>query len=162
MNTLPIRADLSGDPRFTELLARLREAAIAAYAHQDLPFAKMVETLGVARDPGRAPVFQIALNYAERDDASVAGGDVEFALTDLVVGVPSAKFDLNFLAEARPGGLWLECCYKTGLFDRATIDRLLDHFEVLLRGVVADPATRVSALPVLTARELAPAGDRVE
>jgi hypothetical protein len=109
VNTLPIRADLSGDPTFAELLGRVREATVGAYAHQDLPFGKLVETLGVDRDPGRAPVFQIALTYAERDPAPVRGGGVDFVLTDLIVGTDAAKFDLTFLAEARPDGLWFEC-----------------------------------------------------
>jgi len=154
VNTLPIRCDLSGDPAFTELLARVREATVGAYAHQDLPFAKLVETLQVERDPSRAPVFQIALIYAERDTTPVPAGDVEFVMTDLVVGINAAKFDLTFLAEARADGLWFECSYKTALFDAATIRRLLGHFEVLLRGAAADPSARLSQLPVLTEAEL--------
>jgi amino acid adenylation domain-containing protein len=154
VNTLPIRGDLSGDPPFTELLARLRTATVGAYAHQDLPFGKMVETLGVERDPSRAPVFQLALTYAERDAAPVQGADVAFAVTDLVVGIDAAKFDLTFLAEARGDGLWFECSYKTALFDAATVERMLAHLEVLLRGAAADPAARLSQLPVLTAAEL--------
>ncbi len=155
VNTLPVRADVSGDPVFTELLARVREATTGAYAHQDLPFAKMVETLQVERDPSRAPVFQIVLTYAERDDAPLRGGGVDFRLTDLIVGgMTSAKFDLTLLAEARADGLWLECSYKTGLFDAETVQRFLRNWEVLLAGVVADPGARVSALPVLTDGEL--------
>jgi amino acid adenylation domain-containing protein len=154
VNTLPIRADLSGDPAFTELLSRVQEATVGAYGHQDLPFGKLVEALGVDRDASRAPVFQVALTYAERDATPVAGGGVDFVLTDLVVGINAAKFDLTFLAEARAEGLWFECSYKTALFDAATVRRLLGHLEVLLRGVVADPAARLSALPVLTRAEL--------
>ena len=154
VNTLPIRADLSGDPAFTELLARAREATVGAYAHQDLPFGKLVETLRVDRDPSRAPVFQIALTYAERDNTPVTAAGVDFALTELVPAVTPAKFDLTLVAEARSDGLWFECSYKTGLFDAATVARLLGHLEVLLRGVVADPSARLSGLPVLTGPEL--------
>jgi amino acid adenylation domain-containing protein len=154
VNTLPIRADLSGDPPFTDLLAQVHRATIGAYAHQDLPFATIVETLAVERDPSRAPVFQIALVHAERDTAAIAAAGAEFALTDLAVGINAAKFDLGLLAEARADGLWLECSYKTALFDHATIARLVAHYEVLLRGVAADPAARLSALPVLTPAEL--------
>jgi amino acid adenylation domain-containing protein len=153
VTTLPIRGDLAGDPPFTELLARIKDATVGAYAHQDLPFGKLVETLRVERDPGRSPLFQVLLTYAERDVPPVRAARVEFALSDLVVGISAAKFDLDFLAEARPGGLWLECSYKTGLFEPATIERLLGHLEVLLRGAVADPSARLSELPLLTPAE---------
>jgi amino acid adenylation domain-containing protein len=154
VNTLPIRCDVSGDPPFTGLLARVKEAAIGAFAHQDLPFAKLVETVGVERDPSRAPVFQIAMAYAERDDTPVPGAGVDFALDDVVVGLNAAKFDLAFAVEARRDGLWIECSYKTALYDAATARRVLAQFEVLLRGVVADPAARLSQLPLLTDAEL--------
>ncbi len=154
VNSLPVRADLSGDPSFAELLARVREATTGAYAHQDLPFTKLVEMLGVDRDPGRAPVFQIAMTYAERQDLPVTGAGVEFVVTNMVVGIRAAKFDLTILAEARGEGLWFEFAYKTGLFDEATIRRLLGNWEVLLRGAVADPSARLSQLPVLTGAEL--------
>ena len=154
VNTLPIRADVSGDPQFTQLLARVKEAVIGAFAHQDLPFGKLVNTLGVPRDASRAPVFQIALTYAERDDTPVPAGHVEFAATDLVGGIDAAKFDLTFAVEARRDGLRVECSYKTALFDPGTIERLLGNFVVLLRGVAADPSARLSELPVLTGAEL--------
>ncbi len=154
VNTLAVRADLSGDPAFTDLMARVREAVTDAYAHQDLPFGRLVETLRVERDPGRSPVFQIALSYAERDDTRLSAGGVEFAVTDLIRGVNAAKFDLILLAEPRDEGLWFECSFKTGLFDVVTVRRLLGNLEVLLAGVVADPGARLSRLPVLTSGEL--------
>jgi len=154
VNTLPVRADLSGDPAFTIVLGRVKEAVIGAFAHQDLPFVKLVDTLGVERDASRAPVFQIMLAYAERDDTPVPSAGVEFAATDLITGVDAAKFDLTFAVEARRDGLWVECSYKTGLFDPGTMERLLGNFEVLLRGVVADPSAPISRLPVLTDAEL--------
>ena len=154
VNMLPVRADLSGDPSFTELLGRVREATTAAYAHQDLPLGKMVETLQVERDASRGPLFQIVLTYAERTEEPVPAAGVGFVLSNLVMGLRAAKFDLAFLVEARPEGLWFECSYKTGLFDEQTITRLLGNWDVLLRGVAADPATPLSRLPVLTDREL--------
>ncbi|HXP18206.1 MAG TPA: condensation domain-containing protein, partial [Streptosporangiaceae bacterium] len=154
VNTLPIRADLSGDPAFTDLIARVRERTTGAYSHQDLPFSMIVQTVRAERAPDRVPVFQIAFSYAERDSAGVSAAGVEFAITDLVVGINAAKFDLDFAAEARDDGLWFECSYKTALFEPATIRRLLGHLEVLLRGAAADPAARLSRLPVLTGAEL--------
>jgi amino acid adenylation domain-containing protein len=154
VNTLPIRADLSGDPSFRELTSRMKAVTTGAYAHQDLPFGRMVDLLRAERDPGRAPVFQIALAFNERDSRPIEAGGVTFALTDLVAGVSSAKFDLSFTAETRAGGLWIECSYKTSLFDHGTIERLLEHLKVLLAGAVADPDACVSELPVLTPAEL--------
>ncbi len=161
VNTLPIRADLSGDPPFAELLDRVRQATTSAYAHQDLPFAQIVATLSsqapaarVERDPSRTPLFQIALTCADRDPVPVRAAGVDFALTDLVVGISAAKFDLDFSAEARPGGLWIECSYKTALFNPEKVRRLLAHLEVLLRGAVTNPFARLSELPLLTVPEL--------
>jgi amino acid adenylation domain-containing protein len=154
VNTLPIRCDLSGDPPFTSLLARTKDAVLGAFAHQELPFGKVVDALGVPRDASRNPVLQINMTYAERDDTPVPAAGARFAASDLVVGIAAAKFDLNFAVETRRGGLWTECCYKTALFDAGTIERLLAHWEVLLRGVAADPSARLSQLPLLTPAEL--------
>jgi amino acid adenylation domain-containing protein len=154
VNTLPIRADLSGDPPFTEVMARVKQATVGAFAHQDLPFSKIVDTLKVARDARRAPIFQILLTYVEREDVAVPAAGVDFTASDLIAGLPAAKFDLTFAAEARSDGLWIECSYKTALFDPGTIERLLAHLETLLRGVVAKPAARLSELPLLTEAEL--------
>jgi amino acid adenylation domain-containing protein len=153
VNTLPIRTDVSGDPAFTELLARVSAATIGAYAHQDLPFGKLVEALRLPRDPARAPVFQIALTYADRDASPVPAAGIEFTGSDLVVGIKAAKFDLDLLAEVRPGGLWLECSYKTSLFEARTVRQLLENFEVLLRAAAANPAAPLSRLPVLTEQQ---------
>jgi amino acid adenylation domain-containing protein len=153
VNTLPIRTDISGDPSFTELIERVRQATIAAYAHQDLPFAKIVAASGVPRYPGRDPLFQIALTYADRDETPVPAGGTQFALSDLIVGITAAKFDLDFSIESRTNGLWIECSYKTALFSEERIARLLSHLEALLRGAAHDPATRLSELPLLTNAE---------
>ncbi len=150
VNTLPIRVDLSGDPVFTELLARVKAAVIGAYAHQELPFSQIVSALLVPRDPGRTPVFQIALTYADRDRTAVRAAGVDFALSEIVVGTYAAKFDLDFSAEARDEGLWVECSYLTSLFDAGTIARLLEHLQMLLAGAAAEPGTRLSELPVLS------------
>ncbi len=154
VNTLPIRCDAHGDPSFRELLARVREAVVGAFAHQDLPFGQLVDALKVERDASRSPIFQIALTYAERDDTPVQAAGADFRTVDVVRSLDTAKFDLTFAVEARAGGLWLECCYKTALFDAGTIERLLGHLEVLLRGVVSDPGARLSELPLLTDAEL--------
>jgi amino acid adenylation domain-containing protein len=150
VNTLPIRCDLSGDPAFTDVLAQVKEAMVGAFGHQDLPFAQLVDSLKVERDASRTPVFQICFTYAERDDMPVRAAGVDFLLSDVVRGLPAAQFDLAFATEARRDGLWVECSYKTALFDAGTIERLLENLEVLLRGVVAGPSAPVSRLPLLT------------
>ena len=156
VNTLPIRADLTGDPSFAELIDRVRQATLGAYAHQDLPFARLVEILDVERDPGRSPVFQILFTYTDRaDTAAHRGAGVEFSELPLVPSFHPAKFDLDFHVEAGPGGLRFDCCYKTVLFDSGPMAALLGHLEILLAGAVARPAGRLSGLPMLTGAELA-------
>ncbi|MGH3375579.1 MAG: non-ribosomal peptide synthetase, partial [Actinoallomurus sp.] len=151
VNTLAIRGDLSGDPSFAELLGRVRDTTIGAYAHQDLPFAKLVEELQVERDPGRAPVFQVGMTLAEPvGETGAAGLTMRVEKIDL----PVAKFDLSFLAEVREDELWVELSYATKLFDRATARRLLGNLQVVLAGVVQNAARRLSELPVLTEAEL--------
>ncbi|MEZ0112509.1 amino acid adenylation domain-containing protein [Catenulispora sp. EB89] len=150
VNALPIRADLSGDPVFRDLLAQVRERTVAAYAHQELPFAKLVEELGVRRDAGRSPVFQVSFNFGEAAP--------ELALDTVTIrpepiDLPAAKFDLAFFAQVRGDRLWVELSYASALFDRSTVRRMLRNFRVLLAGVVADASSRVSRLPLLTAAE---------
>ncbi|NLU80659.1 amino acid adenylation domain-containing protein [Micromonospora sp. HNM0581] len=150
VNTLPIRTDLSGDPTFVELLARVKAGTLQAYAHQDLPFAKMVEALRVDRDPSRSPIFQIGFTYADSGEArSVAG----LEMTNDPVELAAAKFDLNVAADEREGELTIEASFATALFDAETIERMLGHLRMLLGGVVTNPDRRLSALPLLTPQE---------
>ena len=151
VNTLVMRTDLSGDPSFRELLARVRETAMGAYAHQDLPFEKLVEELRPDRDLSRNPLFQVMLVLQNLPTGSQKLGDID--ATPFGAGVPSAKFDITLIASEVSDGLRVTIVYSTDLFDAATIERMLGHFEVLLEGVVEDPATRVSQLPLLTEEE---------
>jgi amino acid adenylation domain-containing protein len=151
VNTLPIRTDMSGDPTFTDLLGKVWETVVAAYGHQELPFARMVEALGVERDPSRAPIFQIGFTQAEVEgDIEMAGVTVRIEEVDLL----PAKFDLNFAGRIEDGTLWVDLSYATALFDRETVERMLGHFRVLLEGIVKDPSRRLSELPLLTEPEL--------
>jgi amino acid adenylation domain-containing protein len=151
VNLVPVRVELAQDPDFAALLRQVREATVGAYAHQDLPFGRLVEVLGVPRDASRAPVFQVALSYADRpEEVTFCGLSARVEQIEL----PVAKFDLNFLARERADGLWVELSYSTALFDRATARRMLSQLEVLVGGALADPTLRVSQLPVLTAEEL--------
>jgi amino acid adenylation domain-containing protein len=148
---LPIRADLSGDPAFGDVLARVLAAAEGARAHRELPFARIVEAVHVDRDPGRFPVFQVELSCAEPvSDIESAGVTFHRQRIDL----RASRYDLSLLAEPGEEGLLIRATYTPALFDAVTVRRLLGHLEVLLRGAVADPQARLSQLPVLTASEL--------
>ncbi|MES2758519.1 MAG: non-ribosomal peptide synthase/polyketide synthase [Pseudomonadota bacterium] len=151
VNTLVMRARLAGDPAFRELLAAAREAALGAYAHQDLPFEKLVQEVQPARDLSRQPVFQAAFSMLE-----AAGQVPEIAalrIRPVLDENPTAKFDLSLSMMATPDGLRGSFEYAGDLFDRATIERMAGHFETLLECIVADPACRIGALPMLGAAE---------
>jgi amino acid adenylation domain-containing protein len=148
VNTLVLRTDMSGNPTFRELLGRVREVALGAYAHQDLPFEKLVEELQPARDLSHSPLFQVMfiLQNVPRAALELAG----LTLTPVEVDSGTAKFELTLsMAESADGlrGVWE---YNTDLFEAATICRLAGHFQTLLEGIVTDPAQRLSALPLLT------------
>ncbi|MCP4656308.1 MAG: AMP-binding protein, partial [bacterium] len=150
INNLVLRTDLGGDPPFAELLDRVREVALGAFAHQDLPFEKLVEVLRPQRDLSRAPLFQVlfALQTLPAPSDIVAPEGVE--LTPLPLDPGSAIYDLTLNLEEDLSG-WLE--YNTDLFDASTAARLLKHFQCLAQGVVEAPATPLSALPLIAAPE---------
>ncbi len=151
VNTLILRTDLSGNPSFTELLQRVRRVSLAAYAHQNVPFERLVEELGVERDLSRSPLFQVMMVWQN-------ARDVELELPGLKLNFmptysSTAKFDLMLSLEESPAGLRGMLEYSTNLFDRARIVRMIGHFETLLEGIVAHPEQRLSDLPLLTAVE---------
>ena len=150
INTLPIRSDLSGDPSFRELLGRVRERVADARRHRGLPFARLLEEVDVERDTSRAPLFQVALTYAESvPEIRLPELTVQVAQIDL----PAAKFDLDFAAREDADELWLQLTYDVGIFDASTARRILGHLQVLLTGAVGDPTRTLSQLPVLTESE---------
>ncbi|HEY7574850.1 MAG TPA: condensation domain-containing protein, partial [Thermoanaerobaculia bacterium] len=151
VNTLVLRADLSDDPAFETLLRRTRDGALGAYAHQDLPFEKLVEELRPERSLSRTPLFQVMfeLDNAPGEPLALPGVDV----APMELPDSSAKFDLRLLAIGEGDRLELVFEYATDLFDAATIERMAATFERLLEGVVADPAQAVSRLPLLSDRE---------
>ncbi|HSF39107.1 MAG TPA: non-ribosomal peptide synthase/polyketide synthase [Thermoanaerobaculia bacterium] len=151
VNTLVLRADLSGDPRFGDLLERTRARSLAAFAHQQVPFEQLVSELNPERSLAHTPLFQVmlALQNTPAGDLAVPG----LSFHPLDTGVHGAKFDLNLsLGEGAPG-LAGSLEYRTALFDAATARRMLDHLATLLAGAAADPETRLSELPLLPAAE---------
>ncbi|MFF9349253.1 amino acid adenylation domain-containing protein [Streptomyces sp. NPDC014734] len=153
VNTLVLRTDLSGAPTFRELVERVRETDLAAYAHQDVPFEYLVEVLNPERSMSRHPLFQVMLAFQNNETAQLTmpGLDVE-SLT----ATGSAKFDL-FLSVAertapdgRPDGLTGVLEFSTDLFDRATAERLVEGFGRVLAAAVADADRPVGELEVLS------------
>src|SRR5262249_4287146 len=134
LNTLVMRGDLRSNPTFRELLARTREAALQAYAHQDVPFEKLVAELQPERDPSRQALFQVwfALLNQPSDGVAWPGLKVSHAW-DVSPGV---KFDLTVLCYGGAAGLTVGIEYATELFDEPTIDRFGRHFTHVLEQVV--------------------------
>ncbi|MGH2391570.1 MAG: non-ribosomal peptide synthetase, partial [Chloroflexota bacterium] len=151
VNTLALRTHLSGDPSFTELLARVRETTLGAYAHQDLPFEKLVETLQPERSRSYAPLFQVmlALHNAPATPPRLGKGSTKY----IELENSTARFDLTLSLEEQEGALVGRIEYDTALFKRETISRMSGHFATLLAGVTADPSRTISTLPLLTEPE---------
>jgi amino acid adenylation domain-containing protein len=147
LNVLVLRADLSGDPTFAELLARVRRRALKAYAHQAVPFERLVQELAVRRDPARNPLFQAMLNLQNAPPSGADFPGIESESTP--VKTPTSKVDLTFMARERDGRLVGEWEYSTDLFDATTIQRMAAHFETLLEAAAADPEQPVADLPLL-------------
>ena len=150
-NLLAFRADLGDDPAFAGLLGRVRESALAAYLHQDLPFEKLLEELQPERHLSRTPLFQVTLvlQNVPRTAVELPG----LTLTPLEIDSRSANFDLNLQLTEAGGEIsgWLE--YRTDLFDAPTVDRMAGHLRRLLEAAAADPGARISRLPLLSPGE---------
>ncbi len=151
VNTLVMRTNLSGDPSFSELLGRVREMAMDAYSHQDLPFEMLVEALQPERDLGHTPLFQVmfVLENTPMPQIELTG----LSATPLMTASTTAKFDLTLAMENTATGLVGWWVYNTDLFDSSTIERMTGHFLRLLEGIVANPKKRISQLPLLTQPE---------
>ena len=148
VNALVMRTDFSDDPTFCELLTRVRQTCLGAYAHQDLPFDRLVAELQPERRSNYNPLCRVFLVYQNFPMPSAEAAGVD--LSELRMGTGTAKFDLTLFVRDADGGLLVTAEYDTDLFDPATITRLLGHFRDLLEAVVADPEQPVWALPMLT------------
>jgi amino acid adenylation domain-containing protein len=151
VNTLALRTDLAGDPSFRELLRRVREVALGAYAHQDVPFEQLVEALQPVRDPSRPPLFQtmLVLQNAPLRSQELSG----LTFSSVQVDREASMFDLTLYLTEMEDGLLATIEYNTDLFDEGTIERLASHFEQLLGSIAASPDERLSRLRVLTEAE---------
>ncbi|MFF8659172.1 amino acid adenylation domain-containing protein [Streptomyces huasconensis] len=173
VNTLALRTSLDGDPTFTELLGRVRETALSAFTHQEVPFERLTAELAPSRGLSHSPLVQVlfSLHTMPGEGLDLPGVERE----PLPSGFDATQFDLTFTLERRPdGSIAGAVVYGTDLFDERTIDRLTGHLTTLVRGAVSAPRTRLSALPLLTepehaelrrlnatAKELAPGAPRL-
>jgi amino acid adenylation domain-containing protein len=147
VNTLVMRTDLSGNPSFRDLLKRAREVALGAYEHQDLPFEKLVAELKPERSLSHMPLFQVLFAVQNVPRTALTLGTLE--LEDFPFTRQLSKFDLSLYVGEPADGLSLSFEYNTNLFDEATIARMADHFETLLKAIVADPDQLIAYLPLI-------------
>lgn len=151
LNSLVLRGDLSGDPTFREMLQRVRQTALAAYAHQELPFEKLVDALQPARDLSRAPLFQVL--FVLQNEPLRLPELTGLKVTPFQVHSGTAKFDLMLSLEEGADGLGGFIEFNSDLFDAETIARLLGHYQMLLETVAVDAEQHLSQLPLLTEPE---------
>jgi len=144
LNTLVLRTDCSGDPSFQELLQRVREVTVAAYAHQDVPFELLVEALRPTRIVGANPLFQVIFTL----DPPWSSSKLDWTLQHFEVHTGTAKMDLTLELDERASGIVGRWEYSTDLFEAATIARLTSHLQNLLEGMVIQPTQRLSELPL--------------
>ena len=151
VNTLVLRTDLSGAPSFATLLERVKESTLEAYAHQDVPFEKLVEVLSPARDLGRSPLYQVMFALQNAPYSTLELGSA--TLQNFNVHTVAAQCDLTLVMAEMSGGMVCSVEYSTDLFEMRTIARLIEQFKVLMEGIVTDPEQSIAALPLLTSSE---------
>ncbi|MCP4696731.1 MAG: amino acid adenylation domain-containing protein [Gammaproteobacteria bacterium] len=151
VNTLVLRMNLAENPAFSELLEQVRQTALEAYAHQNVPFEYLVETLQPERNLSHTPLFQVmfVLQNASMEEPELPGLSIALLETENA----TAKFDLSLAMQETKQGLRGMLEYRTDLFDAATIARMAGHFRNLLEGAVADPERRIWLLPLLSVTE---------
>ncbi len=150
-NTLVLRTKLTGDPTFCELLARVKEAALSAYAHEEMPFEQLVQELHPERSRSHSPLFQVLFSLR-----NTPGGNFHLADLDLESfggGGETSKYDLSLYLEEDSSGIHGRIEFNTDLFDATTIERMLGHYRGLLESIVKDPQQRLSELEFLSAAE---------
>ncbi|MEH1779536.1 MAG: amino acid adenylation domain-containing protein [Nostoc sp.] len=151
VNFLVLRTDFSGELSFKELLTRVKSTALEAYVHQDLPFEKLVEELKPERDLSYNPLFQVVFVLQNVPIPTPQVADVSISCEESYNG--TCKFDLTLFVEEREQGFVVTIEYNSDLFNVDTIDRMLEHYATLLKGIVANPDCCITEMPLLTAAE---------
>ncbi len=150
-NTIVLRADVSDNPTFIEALKRVREVSLNAFAHQNVPFEKLVEELQPERSLSYNPLFQVMFTYQNTPDQEIELGSLE--LSDIKGGSSHEKFDLSLSCWKEDSVLKCFLSYNTDLFDTETIQRMKQNFITLLQGIVANPEQNITTLPLLSETE---------
>jgi amino acid adenylation domain-containing protein len=153
VNPLVLRTDLSGNPKFSKLLRRVREVSLNAYAHQEVPFEKLVEELQPERSLSHAPLFQVAFGVQNTPQMALELPGLQ--LSTVVAPLEVGRFELTVWVMETSAGLQVRWSYNTDLFDDSCIERMHRHYEVLLQSIVADPEERLNSLNSLTVAERA-------
>ncbi|MDB4951688.1 MAG: non-ribosomal peptide synthetase [Gemmatimonadetes bacterium] len=153
VNNLPMRTDLGGEPTFRELLRRARETTLGAYAHQDLPFERLVEELGAQRSVSHTPVFQVLFNLLTNRPAGAAPAGPAPSSTEVVEFAEPAKYDLTLTVSDQGADVYAALNYNADLFDGSTARRMMAHFRALLEQVAADADVRLADVQLLSAEE---------
>ena len=151
LRTLVLRNDVSGNPTFRELLARIRQTSLEAMSRQDLPFEKLLETLQPDRKLGHSPIFQVLFNF--RNVPKQLIGLSQLSATDFPVETTTALFDIDFEITEKNGVLRCLARYQEALFDLDMVSGLLRHFRSLLEAIVSAPTLHLAELPLLSQRE---------
>jgi amino acid adenylation domain-containing protein len=151
INTLPLRPNLTNDITFLQFLEGVDKAAAQLYSHSQIPFAKLVQEFSPASDLSRHPLFQIVFQFFSDLPAKPRFGDTD--VEEIFTHSGTAKFDLTMSLANDPAGLSGDIEFATDLFAKPTIERMVAHFNSLLRGIVANPSQKLSELPLLTKQE---------
>jgi non-ribosomal peptide synthetase component F len=148
VNLLALRTDMSGDPTFRELLGRVREVTLGAYANQDVPFGKLVEVLKPERGLSKTPLIQVLCVLQNAPMPALKLAELEVSLLPVESG--TAEFELILTMEETSEGLSGSLIYSTDLFEQATILKILRQYETLLEGIVVNPDEHLSRIRFLT------------
>jgi acyl carrier protein len=151
VNTLALRADLSGNPSFQALLGRVRETTLGAYQHQDVPFERLIDELRVERSLSHTPLFQVMFSLVDGADAARPFGGL--AVEPYPWGAGVAKFDLDVMVMEREGGLEVAFTWREELWDASTLERMAGAYALLLEAATTDPGRPVLALPLVSEAE---------
>ena len=146
LNTLVLRSDLSGNPRFSDLLQAVRKTALDAFEHQDVPFEKLIEALQPERNPAYSPLVQVLFNLHNEPHTRPVFPKLQVAGFSLASG--TAKFDLNVAVHERDSGLLIGIEYSSDLFAKKTVQRMLQEYQTLLQAIVASPEQTLVQLPL--------------